>query len=1672
MVDKKKKSNAWASAVHLYSKPIVTPNTLTSEAINESATAKLVEAMDKPDQLVVFVGSGTSVAYGQIDWTTLVQNVVDRAMSCKARSRSASADDHRHSAELKNLKETLQKIDLRESTENKILALELAGRIVEVLTPGKSPEIEVEIRGEKRRIRSLKEIIALETKGWENFSWDRTKVITKAMMNNLHTEDFSDKVFSSQKTIEHLKIVVEKYSLHEDTEIPKFLNNCIEWIDKYREKSPVFFRQDLIIAAIYFTINSIRLGRKDEALESSIIEDINEQILAASTGSVRDDGASHDADSESLRYLHDPIRSLIDSLNVRRFITTNYDREIEDYFERTGYTFDWPDRSGKPSEALVYGKDGTGATIRSAVLTEDSVADLVQFAADAGQNATDVFHLHGRNDLPDSIIATERDYQQVYLHSDRRKQLFEEALDVVFRANTILFVGLGMTEEDLLRPLRKFGVERPEDRSGDSLIVLMPQISADSEEAAQRQLSLKVRYGVDTIIYGGEELARVLERITELRKVLKSDNAQPLSGNLEPLVTKKWPGLEAHIEALNLLTHLFRESSERFPDIHKFATANDKAGKSLNRLLHQFIDAAAARVTTASLCKFLERRSKHSRDDFRLRRLAPEPRDSSFPIDKPFAVRHGIVQPRKSGEPPEETGETKGLFFKLAQNRFDALRRVIESVSTGSVGAKKGTKQKEQRRRIFLIEGERGVGKGRTFWRLHDRKDDGNTLLAGGKRYEHAYSATTSFSWEFASTFDKLIDFLGNGQSRDLHESRPEKLLRALSEAREKWKTEKDRRLFVLNGIDNLLDRDGNPFGDEYAELFRILLGPNASDVPFDIILLNDASERTREFLKRCLCGLHDAEVSEAAQRYQSVFEPPSGSPVKENKPSPKEAYEAKVGRWIDNPIEIGSDENANEKAADRIESLAKDVAIIALALKPVDIPRHYRQLAKDEHDAANRTMRYLIPEKHTNQGLNFPDPKPAATEKGKGTAKEVREDATPFTHATPTVPSISDDAMAEGGRAARCYRSVRRFRNTINHTFIWSMVERAIKWLYQDTEDKADGAALVDATEWLDNLTYRLRGLDTTKRPEACCSAVIDLYERHQKPLHSRLRSSILKHLTIIGVPVEAGVLARCPELRDEANTLLGATATNELREKAIRKALEDLVNLHLIFQIDNEMPATEGELEDPRTTLPRFAVHRLTQASIFWRMGCPRVDGGETNFFQVTLYAAQPKDLPSLNADSYQFVRRLTESLLQEKPLFLQDTDGNQSDKTRLLYQIKNAVRCHRAAFGAVRASWSLAVLSRLLEETEDRSAEGRGLLEVYKRRNLALIDRAKADDLAYEGLGIDDGDPEHKPLRALYADEIVWLYNELGVTALTQGRPLDALPLFDNAAEANANIEHTKENATWARVTLNAAIAMIEVGELRHARRLLDQIRIYEHRRIKAIGRDEDESSLVATLAKGYLALIDHLAGRLNEADRVYKNVIKVLSKHERYRAVAIFCRHRSTLKAREQNFDAAKSLINRSIRAAQAGRHQDILHLSRVNQCALEFGGKIERLVEADAWMRSADRYADYMGIPKLKVEVLFNRGRVFLDRGETKVAGECATKALAIASHHGMKLRKIAALVLLGEVTLERDNRDSARQIFITAQRLAEEVGYHLKGEAAHQILLRKGLHPQRQLQEL
>lgn len=196
------------------------------------------------------------------------------------------------------------------------------------------------------------------------------------------------------------------------------------------------------------------------------------------------------------------VRVLMEALGVQRFLTLNYDVEIEREFARilrisnkrterddgrgtsTGESFrklidppetgrgkyqgggsDVSKRSGNDeqeaiavpaSDSLVGFADGLGRSVLSVNLGSDNIGELVNFALMPKRYEAQVFHLHGRFDDPETMVLTDTDYQKRYYGSGETEYSVTEALDTVFAGNDILLVGVGMDEADMFRPLRQF----------------------------------------------------------------------------------------------------------------------------------------------------------------------------------------------------------------------------------------------------------------------------------------------------------------------------------------------------------------------------------------------------------------------------------------------------------------------------------------------------------------------------------------------------------------------------------------------------------------------------------------------------------------------------------------------------------------------------------------------------------------------------------------------------------------------------------------------------------------------------------------------------------------------------------------------------------------------------------------------------------------------------------------------------------------------------------------------------------------------------------------------------------------------------------------------------------------------------------------------------------------
>lgn len=201
-------------------------------------------------------------------------------------------------------------------------------------------------------------------------------------------------------------------------------------------------------------------------------------------------------------------------LPIHRFVTTNYDCEIERALSvahpELAYRYSIPESKTRPcpeAERLSFTQE--------AAWREHQIRFVL--AREPG-NRKMVFHCHGRFDAPESIIATESDYQRWYVSESHKS--FRWTMDLLFGSNPLLFVGYGLAEYDLMQILRQQigAVGDPKEKHARPIFALLA--SKDPLRDRHYHAFLYERYGLHVIPFDskgdrGVALESALEQILQ-----------------------------------------------------------------------------------------------------------------------------------------------------------------------------------------------------------------------------------------------------------------------------------------------------------------------------------------------------------------------------------------------------------------------------------------------------------------------------------------------------------------------------------------------------------------------------------------------------------------------------------------------------------------------------------------------------------------------------------------------------------------------------------------------------------------------------------------------------------------------------------------------------------------------------------------------------------------------------------------------------------------------------------------------------------------------------------------------------------------------------------------------------------------------------------------------------
>ncbi|MEZ5478949.1 MAG: SIR2 family protein [Thiolinea sp.] len=144
-------------------------------------------------------------------------------------------------------------------------------------------------------------------------------------------------------------------------------------------------------------------------------------------------------------------------------------------------------------------KNGLQQAIKSSSISDYTLGDLFVFGAFPTNYKTSVFHLHGRIDDPENMVITLKDYNNLYLKSSEKRKTFEEARQAVFTGSDILFIGMGMKENDIMMPLREFSNRYRESGFENGKIYALLYSSIGKEY--KKDNNAKAQNFIDTMVF-------------------------------------------------------------------------------------------------------------------------------------------------------------------------------------------------------------------------------------------------------------------------------------------------------------------------------------------------------------------------------------------------------------------------------------------------------------------------------------------------------------------------------------------------------------------------------------------------------------------------------------------------------------------------------------------------------------------------------------------------------------------------------------------------------------------------------------------------------------------------------------------------------------------------------------------------------------------------------------------------------------------------------------------------------------------------------------------------------------------------------------------------------------------------------------------------------------------
>ncbi len=312
--------------------------------------------------------------------------------------------------------------------------------------------------------------------------------------------------------------------------------------------------------------------------------------------------------------------------------------------------------------------------------------------------------------------------------------------------------------------------------------------------------------------------------------------------------------------------------------------------------------------------------------------------------------------------------------------------------------------------------------------------------------------------------------------------------------------------------------------------------------------------------------------------------------------------------------------------------------------------------------------------------------------------------------------------------------------------------------------------------------------------------------------------------------------------------------------------------------------------------------------------------------------------------------------------------------------------------------------------------------------------------------------EGDPrELSDFGIASAEEMISLYNELGLAYYNDGSVQDALSIWGVALawqKAVALRDYDQGVMYSASLYSHLDMGYLQMGRMDTARESIEKARLAA----RAVGNEDLEVRL-----QGVLARIDHFRGNLKQARNVYRQVVRRLGEIGNRRAQSYFMRHLASLLIRLREYDQAERLGRLSLAIAASENSSDLVAFSRelLAKIVTSKGGNPREAIRE--YQTALDQARD-LGITRLQADVLLGLAKVQLSLGDAGAARNRAIEALKLANENLLVLRQIKALMILGQAVAERGDIKLGACYLAHAKSLAYDSQFRLAEHDADKAL--------------